>query len=58
MYISLDWINELVNIKSIKLNKLVDKLTLGGFEVEEIFELNINQQKKVMLEGFLYRMAL
>lgn len=50
MYISLDWINELVNIKSIKLNKLVDKLTLGGFEVEEIFELNINRQKKVMLD--------
>ena len=50
MYISLDWINELVNIKSIKLNKLVDKLTLGGFEVEEIVELNINRQNKVMLD--------
>ena len=50
MYISLDWINELVNIKSIKLNKLVDKLTLGGFEVEEILELNINRQNKVMLD--------
>lgn len=50
MYISLDWINELVNIKSIKLDKLVDKLTLGGFEVEEIFEVNINQQKKIMLD--------
>lgn len=50
MYISLDWINELVNIKNIKLNKLVDKLTLGGFEVEEIFELTINRQNKVMLD--------
>lgn len=50
MYISLDWINELVNIKNIKLNKLVDKLTLGGFEVEEIFELTINRQSKVMLD--------
>ena len=50
MYISLDWINELVNIKNIKLNKLVDKLTLGGFEVEEISELTINRQNKIMLD--------
>ena len=46
MYTSLDWINELVNIESTKLNKLIDKLTLGGFEVEETVEVNINKQKK------------
>ena len=50
MYISLDWINELVNIKTTKLNKLIDKLTLGGFEVEETVELSINNQKKIMLD--------
>ena len=50
MYISFEWINELVNIESIKLNKLIDKLTLGGFEVEETVELTINKQKKLMLD--------
>ena len=50
MYTSLDWINELVNIESTKLNKLIDKLTLGGFEVEETVEVNINKQKKIMLD--------
>ena len=50
MYISFDWINELVNIESTKLNKLIDKLTLGGFEVEETFEFIINNKKKIMLD--------
>ena len=45
MYISLDWINDIVNIESIKLNKLIDKLTLGGFEVEDTLELNVNKKK-------------
>lgn len=50
MYISLEWINELVNLESTKLNKLIDKLTLGGFEVEETIELNVNNKKKIMLD--------
>ena len=50
MYISLDWINELVNLESIKLNKLIDKLILSGFEVEETLKLTINGRKKIMLD--------
>ena len=50
MYISLDWINDIVNIESIKLNKLIDKLTLGGFEVEDTLELNVNKKKVIMLD--------
>jgi hypothetical protein len=36
MQISLKWVNELVNIETVNLNYLIEKLTLGGFEVEEI----------------------
>lgn len=50
MQISLKWINELVDIETIKLNDLIDKLTLGGFEVEEILELEINNQKEIVLD--------
>lgn len=49
MYVSLDWINELVNLKNITINNLVNKLTLGGFEVEDILKLYINNQKKIIL---------
>ena len=50
MQISLNWINELVDIETIELNDLVEKLTLGGFEVEEILELQINNQKHTILD--------
>lgn len=40
MQISLKWVNELVNIESVDLDYLIDKLTLGGFEVEEIIKFN------------------
>lgn len=50
MYISLDWTNELVNIKNIKLEDVIEKLTLGGFEVEEIFEIEINNKKQIILD--------
>jgi hypothetical protein len=39
MEISLKWINELVNIETVSLDYLIEKLTLGGFEVEEILEV-------------------
>ena len=42
MYISLDWVNELIGIKKIKLDELIEKLTLGGFEVEDIFEITMS----------------
>ena len=50
MYTSLDWINELVSLETIKLNDLIDKLTLGGFEVEETLQIEINKQKKTTLD--------
>ena len=50
MYTSLDWINELVSLESVQLNDLIDKLTLGGFEVEETLEIEINKQKKTVLD--------
>ena len=50
MQTSLKWINELVNIETVDLDDLIDKLTLGGFEVEEIFELNINNKQEIALD--------
>lgn len=50
MYTSLDWINELVSLETVQLNDLIDKLTLGGFEVEETLEIEINKQKKTILD--------
>lgn len=50
MQISLKWINELVNIEKIKLDNLVEKLTLGGFEVEEILEIKISKTTHTVLD--------
>ncbi len=50
MQISLKWVNELVNIETVNLNYLIEKLTLGGFEVEDIVELKIKNQKVTALE--------
>ena len=50
MQISLKWLNELVNIQGIKLEDLIEKLTLGGFEVEEVLEIEINDQKDIALD--------
>jgi len=50
MYTSLDWLNELVNVKTIPLDDLINKLTLGGFEVEETLEISINKQKRTVLD--------
>lgn len=50
MQISLKWINELVDIETIELDNLVEKLTLGGFEVEEILEIKVNNQKQIVLD--------
>lgn len=48
MQISLKWVNELVNIETVNLDYLIEKLTLGGFEVEEIIELN--NKKEIALD--------
>jgi phenylalanyl-tRNA synthetase beta chain len=50
MQISLSWLNEIINISNIQLNYLVEKLTLGGFEVEEIIELEKNGKKIITLD--------
>jgi len=50
MQISLKWVNELVNIEKIQLDTLIEKLTLGGFEVEEILEIEINNETQTILE--------
>ena len=50
MQISLQWVNELINIKTVNLEYLIDKLTLGGFEVEEIIEIEINNKKTITLD--------
>lgn len=50
MYISLEWINELVNLKKLKIEELIEKLTLGGFEVEEKLVFEVNKQLKTSLD--------
>ena len=50
MQISLNWIKELVNIQTILLDELIEKLTLGGFEVEETLEIEIANQKQIVLD--------
>ena len=43
MQISLKWINELVDIEKVSLTELIEKLTLGGFEVEKIIDVDIEK---------------
>lgn len=50
MQISLKWVNELVNLETCNLNDLIDKLTLGGFEVEEVLEIDIDNRKTITLD--------
>tara|TARA_B110000967_G_scaffold17764_1_gene16746 strand:+ start:7174 stop:9297 length:2124 start_codon:yes stop_codon:yes gene_type:complete len=50
MRISLHWLNELVNITNIELETLIEKLTLGGFEVEDVLNLTIANKKDVILD--------
>lgn len=50
MQTPLKWINELVNVESINLDNLIEKLTLGGFEVEETIELEIENEKQLSLD--------
>ena len=50
MLISFSWINELINIEDVDLDELIEKLTLGGFEVEDTFEVSIGKTKETVLE--------
>lgn len=49
MQIPINWVDELVKIESSQLDYLIEKLTLGGFEVEEIIKLQGGDQKQVAL---------
>lgn len=50
MQISLNWVNELVSIEKVELEDLIEKLTLGGFEVEEILEVKRNEEIQITLD--------
>jgi len=50
MQISLEWVNELVNLETIDLEDLTTRLTLGGFEVEETLEVELENRKTTALE--------
>jgi len=49
MQISLRWINELVDLETVRLDDLIDKLTLGGFEVEDILDIKLSNNKTIAL---------
>ena len=44
MQISLRWLKELVNLETISVETLITKLTLGGFEVEEVLEVEVGNE--------------
>jgi phenylalanyl-tRNA synthetase beta chain len=50
MYIALNWINELIDIQDVKLENLIEKLTLGGFEVEDTLKVNISDKQEIVLD--------
>nr|UXN45024.1 phenylalanine tRNA synthetase [Haslea karadagensis] len=50
MQVSLKWINELIDIEEVDLNYLIEKITLGGFEVEEIIHIKVNNQNQISLD--------
>lgn len=50
MQVSLKWVNELVNIETINLENIIEKITLGGFEVEDIITIETNKQKQLVLD--------
>lgn len=50
MQISLKWIEEFLNLKKVNLNYLIEKLTLGGFEIEKIVELRLDNEKILILD--------
>jgi phenylalanyl-tRNA synthetase beta chain len=50
MQVPISWITELIKIDNIELDSLIKKLTLGGFEVEEILEVELDNQKQIALE--------
>lgn len=50
MQLSLKWLNELVAIESISLDELINKLTISGFEVEDIKEVKTKNKTQLILD--------
>ena len=50
MQVPLKWIKEIIDIENIELEELIERLTLGGFEVEEIFEVEVNNKTQIVLD--------
>ena len=50
MQVPLKWIKEIIDIKNIELEELIERLTLGGFEVEEICEVEVNNKTQIVLD--------
>ena len=40
MKISLNWINDYVDLSGIKTSEIIDKLTMSGLEVEDVYDQN------------------
>ena len=50
MQISLKWVNDIINITNINLDYLIEKLTLGGFEVEEVIKYTEDKKERITLD--------
>ncbi|CAM9112232.1 unnamed protein product [Chrysoparadoxa australica] len=50
MYISLRWIKSLVNIDLLSLNDIIERLTLAGFEIEEVIEKTNLKKRDIILD--------
>lgn len=50
MQVPLEWIKEVIDIKNIELEELIERLTLGGFEVEEVLEVEVDDKSQIVLD--------
>lgn len=50
MYISLKWIQEIIGVKKLTLNELVNRLTLAGFEIESITNKKYFESSDLILD--------
>ena len=50
MYISLRWIQEIIGVQNLTLNRLVNRLTLAGFEIESITTKNYFETFDIILD--------
>merc|ERR1712048_905677 len=43
-------LNQLVNVENVNFEHLVEKLTLGGFEVEEFLKVNVEGKEEIVID--------